>query len=406
MRRLLSLIYWRFFQRLIVSKLVDDRVVLPYLFWLSRFVVLMRRPLVICVTGSVGKTTTTNYIAAVLAHPEACSAIGQVRSTKENMNNDIGLPLTVLLEDKWPTTDPLRKLLHLCALLWRTLRLVTVSPYPRVLVLECAAGPYGHVTRSVRIARPVIGVVTTIGPTHLEHFKAVRGVMLEKSAVVRAVPPTGLVVLGEGHDFVEELERMSNARVIRVRGRGVELSRNIAHAIARHLGVREDVIASASAHWTPAKGRLNRVRVGSTTIIDDSYNANPLSMKLGLDVLAEVAASGSRRVAVLGQMAELGDHSRRYHEEVGEYARSRADLLVGVGEMARHYRPHHWFATSEECAAALVPLLRPRDCLLVKGSASVRMGQIVEHLQNAEMVAGHAAASTCADDPRLPIDAP
>jgi UDP-N-acetylmuramoyl-tripeptide--D-alanyl-D-alanine ligase len=389
---LLSLVYWRFFRRF-VSKLVDDRIVLPYLFCLARCVVLTRRPLIICVTGSVGKTTTTNHIAAVLSHPQASTAIGQVRSTKENMNNDIGLPLTILLQDEWLSTDPLRKLLSLCALLWRTLGLITVSSYPRLLVLECAAGPYGHVSRSVKLAPPTIGVVTTIGPTHLEHFKSIRGVMVEKSAVVRAVRSSGLVVLGEGHDFVDELERLANAQVIRVTGRGVELSRNIAAVIGRHLGVPEQAIASALAQCAPAKGRLNRVQVGAWTVIDDSYNANPLSMRLGLDVLAETGVRGRRRVAVLGQMAELGDESPRFHEEVGEYAHSRVDLLVGVGGMARHYHPHHWFATSEECADAIAALLQPQDCLLVKGSASVRMRQIVERLHDNDKAAVPAATS-------------
>ena len=110
------------------------------------------------------------------------------------------------------------------------------------------------------------------------------------------------------------------------------------------------------------------------TVIDDSWNANPMSMKLGLDVLAELSQPGQRPVAILGHMAELGDEGARYHEEVGIYARTRADLVIGVGELSRLYKPDLWFDNIDACAAQIEALLHRGDLLLVKGSHSSRLG--------------------------------
>ena len=109
------------------------------------------------------------------------------------------------------------------------------------------------------------------------------------------------------------------------------------------------------------------------TIIDDSYNANPLSMRLGLDRLTEAAQPVQRRVAFLGSMGELGDEAAQYHQQIGAYAHQKADVVIGVGELARHYGPDHWFADSDECARQVNRLVGPDDCVLVKGSHSVHM---------------------------------
>ena len=116
-------------------------------------------------------------------------------------------------------------------------------------------------------------------------------------------------------------------------------------------------------------------------VIDDSYNANPASMRLGLDTLVTEARAGERRVAILGTMAELGDRSAAYHAEIGRYARARADVVIGVGEQAHHYAPDALFPDSAACAAALDGLLRRGDHVLVKGSASVGMDGIVERIR-------------------------
>lgn len=378
-------------------------VVRPYFALGIRAVRLIRRPIVVGITGSVGKTTTTATIAAMLGHPAARQVVGRVGYTKNNMNSHWGVPLTIMGQDSYlPDALPAR-LAAVAAAPWRAL---LSRDYPRVLILELGTSRKGMLDQLGRLARPDIGIVTTVGPSHLERLKTTRGVAEEKSAVVRWTSPRGLVILGDGHDHIDLLRSRARAPVMMVGGRGVELSRNIARVVGRRLGLRDAVIEEALAGVEPPKGRLHRIDAGRLTIIDDSYNANPLSVKLGLDTLAE--ASAGRRVAVLGTMAELGDESGRHHREVGEYARPRCDLLIGVGEAARGYAPDRWFATSAECARGIEELVRPGDWVLVKGSASVGMSTVVERLREAGCPTAGAGAFDRSGrrpgEPRAPLD--
>jgi len=291
------------------------------------------------------------------------------------------LPLAVLQSDDWLPTWPLRRLKAVAAIPFRALALAFSPRYPRVLVLEYGTHWKGHLHRLTRIAPPKIAVVTTIGPAHLERLGTEEGVMQEKSALVRAAPRDGLVVLGDDHAFVHALERLSAAPVVRVSGRGVELARRIAATIGRHLGLSDTIIDAGLNGFEAPKARLQQFATAGMIVIDDSYNANPMSMKLGLDELSLPIASGERRVAVLGAMSELGDQAQRYHQEVAAYARSRCDLLIGVGELARDYAPDHWFADSAATADALPGLLRPGDRILIKGSHSVAMSIIAKRLR-------------------------
>jgi len=134
--------------------------------------------------------------------------------------------------------------------------------------------------------------------------------------------------------------------------------------------------------YLPLKGRLNLLQIGDITVIDDSYNATTLSMQLGLDTLSQTAKPGQRRVAILGHMAALGDESVRYHSEIGNHARRCADVLIGVGDLARHYGPDHWFEDSKLCANALDTLVHGGDCVFVKGSFAAKMGCVVQGLRD------------------------
>ena len=365
---------WKATRRLVSNLIVH------YWSFCAHVVLRIRKPLIIGVTGSAGKTTTVHMITAVLLHPAARQIVGQVAHSAHNMNDDMGLPLTVLRYEHWIRT---RNLWQSLLMLPRTLWLAFFARYPRVLVLEYGTHWHGHLHRLVRVAPPNIGVVTTIGPAHLDRLKTLPGVVHEKSAVVRAVPTSGLVVLGADHDYVADLEAHAKGRVVKLPGRGVDLSRRIAEVVALYLGIPRQAIETALAEFRPANGRLNELRVGGMTVIDDSYNANPLSMRLGLDRLAELAEPGQRRIAFLGSMGELGDEAPQYHQQIGAYAHAKANVVIGVGELARHYGPHHWFPDSDECARQLHRLVEAGDCLLVKGSASVRMHVLMEPLRSA-----------------------
>jgi UDP-N-acetylmuramoyl-tripeptide--D-alanyl-D-alanine ligase len=330
-------------------------------------------------------------ITAVLSHPDAEPAVGRVGKAAKSMNDNIGLPIAILRFQDHVYGNTYSGFARYCVLPFRVLRLALTRSYPNVLVLEYGTHSRGHLHRLAKLAPPKIGVVTAIGPAHLERLKTLEGVVHEKSAIVSPVPSDGLVVLGEGHDFVSHFERISRAPVVKVSGRGVELARNIARVIGRHFRVPEAAIDSALEACKIPEGRLTRFEVAGLSVIDDCYNANPLSMRLGLDTLADSAKPGQRRVAILGNMGELGDNSLRYHEEIGTYARSRADLVIGVGDIAKTYAPDHWFANSNACADEILRLVCSGDQILIKGSGSVKMNTVVAKLRNSSLSEHRAA---------------
>ena len=202
------------------------------------------------------------------------------------MNDDLGLPATLLLfadlkEDYAPS-----RLKTAFIAPFRALWIIAgIGRYPKVFVLEFGTSWEGHIPRLARLAPPNIAVVTTIGASHLERLKTLEGVTQEKSALVQAVPPSGWVILGTEHNFVAQLEQAARSAIVRVSGSSTELAENAARAVCRHLHIPDEIVAAGIRDFKPPKGRLNVMRFSKFTVIDDSYNANPLSMKLGLDTL-------------------------------------------------------------------------------------------------------------------------
>ena len=379
----------RFRQRLerFAERQLSDDVIRDWSFRWARFVLTTRKPTIVGITGSVGKTTTTEAIGAVLRHPAARQRVGEVRTTANNMNNYVGLPLIILGYRNWVKTKRERAA-FLFAAPWRALGSALSRRYPRVLVLEYGTDRSGYMLPMVRLAPPRIAVITTVGPAHLAGMGTLAGVAREKGLLVEHADPHGVAILGDGHAYVGEIAARAAGRVVVVPGRGVELASRIAAVVAEELGVPREAVTDALAQLKPPKSRLNHIRTAALHVIDDSYNANPMSMTLGLDTLRSEAAAGSRKVAVLGTMAELGDDAQRYHEEIGRYARQVADLVVGVGELGRHYGPDHWFADSTACTERIHTLVGPGDTILVKASASVGLGQVVERLTSGVPVEG------------------
>jgi UDP-N-acetylmuramoyl-tripeptide--D-alanyl-D-alanine ligase len=322
---------------------------------------------VVAVVGSVGKTTTKDVLAAL------CTAVTPTVAADASRNNELGLPLTVL----------------------------ALEPETRVLVTEMGMRGPGQIAELCAVARPTLSLVTSIGPEHLELVGTVEDVARANAEALEALPPGGIAVVPAGEPLLEPflrddivVRRFDPGAVVRdggawrleVAGTDVRLELPFAQ---RHLA--GNVVAALTAYDAlglpldrAAEGaaaiRLSRWRgeardlPGGGLVVNDAYNANPISMRAALLDLDERAA-GRRRVAVLGEMAELGAESPDYHGEIAALLRELGiELVVAVGDAARPYleRPGDGVAVADAAAFAdVLDLLRPGDVVLVKASRAV-----------------------------------
>jgi UDP-N-acetylmuramoyl-tripeptide--D-alanyl-D-alanine ligase len=333
---------------------------------------------VVAITGSSGKTSTKDILAALLR------AELRTTATPANLNTEIGLPLAIL----------------------------AAPAGTECLVLEMAMRGQGQIAELTAIAEPDIGIIVNVGPAHLELLGSVEAIAAAKAELIAglapgatAIVPAGepllaphlradlkTVTFGEGGDFAL-LERSPDGRVrIGHHGEVIELApsfsqahnlRNLLAAVAaaRALGLAPG--GALEVRFSAMRGQ--RVALaGGVSVIDDCYNANPMSMRAAIDDLAETAPA--RRVAVLGDMLELGPQAPLLHREIGEHAAARGvDLLVGVGEeagalLAGFGGEAHLAPDADAAAGLLEGLLRDGDTVLVKGSRGVGLERVVEAL--------------------------
>jgi UDP-N-acetylmuramoyl-tripeptide--D-alanyl-D-alanine ligase len=318
---------------------------------------------VVGITGSMGKTSTKDILAALSA-PSA-----RTIAAEASYNNEIGVPLT------------------LCRLEADT----------EVCVLELAMRGFGQIAELAAIARPQIGVVTNVGPVHLELVNSLDGVARAKGELIDALPPGGTAIVPEdfpvSRDDVEVI-RVGTAEGIRDDGRtsvgGVSFNftaqhqvQNAAAALAAltALGLpRPESVDVDFARWRGEEQELP----GGGLLINDAYNANPVSMRAALAYLAE-RAGDRRRVAILGDMAELGRTGPGYHREVGAAASELGvDEILAVGELARGYLedgvPGRWVANVHDALRQVDDVIRPGDAVLVKGSRAVGLEAVAAAL--------------------------
>ncbi len=327
---------------------------------------------VIAVTGSVGKTSTKELIAALLA-PQR-----RVVASRANFNTDIGMPLEIL----------------------------AAPPGTEVLVLEAAMRGFGQIADLAAISEPDVGVITNIGAVHLEQVGSLEGVARAKAELLEdvstAVVPAGepllepylgglqVVRFGDGGDVrldgetvVAHGERLDLELAFTARHHRVNALAAVAAALA--VGVRPSGrVEPPTGHL---RGEVVELDIGAT-IINDCYNASPLSMRAALDELASHDTAG-RRVAVLGDMLELGRESEALHREMGEAAaEAGVDVLVTVGPRAvvmldAFDGESYAVADAQEAAALAGELVEPGDVMLVKGSRGVGLEVVAEALQGA-----------------------
>ena len=327
---------------------------------------------VVGITGSTGKTSTKDILAA-LSRPHR-----RTIAAEASYNAELGLPLT------------------LCRL----------EPDTELLIAELAMRGFGQIAALCELARPTIGVITTIGPVHLEFVESVAGVARAKAELLDALPRGAKAVIPAAAPELEPYVR-GDLDVIRVgedarmrsfgNGRleaevGGELVELELAFTTRHQV--ENALTAVAAYWAiglpldrigegAPQIELSRLRgeelplPGGGVLINDCWNANPASMAAALRDLA--GRNGGRRIAVLGGMAELGPEGPRYHREVGALT-NELDVVVGVGELARDYEPTHWVADAEAAATLLRELLEPGDIVLVKGSRAVGLERVAQNV--------------------------
>jgi len=332
------------------------------------------------VTGSTGKTSTKDILAALL-RPHR-----KTHANRENFNTEIGLPLSLL--DAPPGTE--------------------------VLVLEMAMRGEGQIAELVAIAEPDVGVIVNVGPVHLELLGTIERVAAAKAELIRDLPAGAACVVPAGDPLLErhlrddldtitfgpggevDLASFEAGRaVIHARGQEVELElpysepynlRNTLAAVAAATAVGVTPGGPVDVRFSSLRGELVELE-GGVTVVNDCYNANPMSMRAALETLAETPAA--RRIAVLGHMAELGADSDRFHHEVGALAaRLGIDILVTVGDAAAAYEEEfggesYAAATPEEAGRLLSELADPGDRVLIKGSRSAGLERVLGRVAGA-----------------------
>lgn len=385
------------------------------------------RPGIIGVTGSVGKTSTKIAIASVLENSR------YIRAASKNFNNEIGLPLTIL--GSWTSTQGIffwpKVLFASC---YGLLAPKSWCPaYPEVLILEYAADRPGDIKYLLSIAHPNISVITAIGdvPVHVEFYKGPEDVAREKSSLIEYLPAAGFAVLNRDDKAVMDLKDRTRAHLMNFGfGRGSEVrissyevrkdknqplgisfrlgygggsvsvkldnvfgkAQTYAFAAAACVGLifrmNLNQIAENLKNYKPPPGRMTlRPGIKESLVLDDSYNASPISTQAALETLCDLPAK--RKIAVLGDMTEIGKYTLSAHKKIGTIASNCVDIIVTIGPRAKFIaegaaqnkfrkKDIYQFETAEAALGSVQDLIRKGDLVLVKASRAVGLDKIVE----------------------------
>lgn len=340
---------------------------------------------VVGITGSNGKTSTKDFTRAVLGQRyEVCA-------TRGNLNNHIGVPLTLL----------------------------SIEPQHNAAVVEMGMNHSGEIAPLCEMAVPTMGIITNIGTAHIENLGSRESIAEEKGALARALPEGGALFVPAGCDFYDYFKSRTKARVIPVgNGRGLIRAENLHQeegrarftlviegesvaevdlpVIGRHmvknallaagcgwfLGMAPESIARGLSSTELTSGRLRRYDSAGVMVFDDTYNANPESMAAAIETLAETPVpDGARRYVVLGRMGELGNFAEAAHLEVGRLAAERGLAVVAVGSgaegIAEGAGDAEFFSEGSAAADELSARLKPGDAVLFKASRSAAMEKVM-----------------------------
>ncbi len=395
-------------------------IVASFLAVLARGIVRKYKPTIVMVTGSVGKTSTKDAVAAALGEQY------YLRASEKSYNSEFGVPLTIIgARNPWENATAWIKVIQ------EALALILLpNHYPKLLVLEVGADRPGDLTKILAIATPDAVVVTRLPdvPVHVEAYASPQAVRDEEFRPAYSLGSGCPLIISSDDEHACEMAKRLSTQVIRVGyapdadvrietpqftkegmkamvitcgkkyaitapnalGRTQLYAPAMALALAHTLNVSTNDALMGLMHYSPPPGRA-RMLTGKrgSLLIDDSYNASPAAVEEALGALTDISAS--RRIVAIGDMLELGRYSVSEHERIGRLVAQNADLLITVGPRAQSLRDaaiasgmdegKTWgFETSLEAAHALLEEVREGDVVLIKGSQSVRMERITEAL--------------------------
>lgn len=393
----------------------------------SKLVLWRYKPKIITITGSVGKTSTKDAVFAVL------SGFYYVRKSEKSFNSEIGLPLTILgLPNAW--SNPHDWFLNILKGLWLFIK---KHKYPEYLVLEVGVGKPGDMKKTASWLQSDIIIMTTIGntPAHIEFFSSCKHLIEEKAGLIKTLKKDGILILNkddenifnlknrtknilfsygfsEGSDVLGSADNIfyNSAEkpigiVYRIETGGSSLpvmidgvlGRNhiyaslasLAVAFALKLNMVQAINMLKNYEIPPGRMRL-LAGIKNTFIIDDTYNSSPFACEAGLKTLGSIKNKG-RKIAVLGDMLELGKHTKEAHENIGKIAQENADILFSVGQRAEAIREGAFkaglaqdkifnFNSSLEAGEFLQNFIQEEDLIFIKGSQGMRMERVVEKI--------------------------
>lgn len=386
-------------------------------------VLLRHKPMIVGITGSVGKTSAKTAIFSVL------SAKFDVRENQKNYNNEIGIPLTVIGVESGG-----KNIFKWLLVFVKWIATLIIPKYPEILVLELGVDRPGDMSYFMSFIKPTVGVVTNISSSHIEYFGSVENIAKEKGVLIESILPEGFALLNGDDENALAMRRNTKAKVItfgknesnkigasgiifnyqdkvpqgisfKLNFDGKNIPIRLTNILAAHqvyaalaaVGVGTIFkmnlveIASALATLKSPTGRMNLLRgVNGSYLIDDTYNASPVSTVAALDVLCELESN--RKIAILGDMLELGNQSKNGHKEVVQKVfDAKIDLFIAVGsrmeqamkELIAFGYPSEkimQFDDTIQAAEKMDRLFGEGDYILIKGSQGMRMEKIVEKL--------------------------
>ena len=419
--------------------------------WLAKLIIWKFNPDIIAITGSVGKTSAKEAIYAVLQNRK------HVRKSSGNLNNELGMPLTILKDfsdeelkivSRLPAQaggypagkDKIKKMFFwLKAIFFALFKFLFSgkSSYPEILILEYGADRPGDIKYLLEIAKPKIAVISAIGetPVHIEFYESSQAVAKEKSKLLENLFTSNFALLNFDDEMAMGMKEKTRAKImtfgfnegadvkitnfenkfennevtgisfkIEYAGSFVPISlKNVfgkSHAYAAAIGAAVGIIynmnivgiaESLSINYKPAKRRMNLILgMKNTHIIDDSYNASPLSMKQALETLRDLKIEN--KIAILGDMLELGEYSQKAHEEIGRLAAEGVDFLITVGQNGKIIAlaaeksglPKEKilsFNKAEEAIKPVKKIIKNQDLILIKASRGIGLDKVVDSLK-------------------------